>query len=407
MLFGTRPRTKVEACLDVMERCAGTLVVLLLLAPYLVDRSGPPRVCHALSFRVLSWNVLAPVHAPPSKYPWTDPRHLDWSFRSTQIAQVLCRERPDVVCLQEVQLGPCWEELYYGCNLDKVYECVLQNVTRGHPVANAVLLRRDGPLSKICAVESRSRALIVVLEIDNNMRNDDGGGTRETEEAHTIRSDSRRFVALANVHLEAGMNAEQDETRLYQLQSLLNRINHHRQALMKASSTADPGTAVPATTTADRSTKKNATTIRGPEVIIMGDWNMLPDSPMYRLLSTGQLLKDPTNLHRRVRLPLPLLPLRDAFALAEIPHRDTCSPGSGRDAACTYSGGCILDYVWVSKDVSVQRTWIQEPVTQQPGEATDLGALRRRRKGRRLFLWPDSHHPSDHLAIGATLQLSP
>jgi endonuclease/exonuclease/phosphatase family metal-dependent hydrolase len=394
-----------------MERCAGTLVVLLLLAPYLVDRSGPLVGSHALSFRVLSWNVLAPVHAPASKYPWTDPRHLDWSFRSAQIARVVLRERPDVVCLQEVQLGPCWEELYYGCNLADVYEYVLQNVTRGHPVANAVLLRKDGPLSKICAVESRSRALIVVLEIDNK-KNDDGGGggggTREAEETRAIRSDSRRFVALANVHLEAGMDAEQDETRLYQLQSLLNRINHHRQALMKESSTVDPGTAGPATTTADGSTKKNATASHGPEVIIMGDWNMLPDSPMYRLLSTGQLLKDPTNLNCRVRLPLPLLPLRDAFALAEIPHRDTCSPGSGRDAACTYSGGCILDYVWVSKDVSVQKTWIQEPVTKQRGEAaTDLGALRRRRKGRRLFLWPDSHHPSDHLAIGATLQLSP
>jgi endonuclease/exonuclease/phosphatase family metal-dependent hydrolase len=394
-----------------MDRCAGTLVALLLLALYLVDRSGPPglRVCHALSFRVLSWNVLAPVHAPASKYPWTDPRHLDWSFRSAQIARVVLRERPDVVCLQEVQLGPCWEELYCGTHLDEVYECVLQNVTRGHPVANAVLLRRDGPLSKIRAVESRSRALIVVLEIDNRKNDDVGSSNKlvEAEETHTIRGDSRRFVALANVHLEAGMDAEQDETRLYQLQSLLNRINHHRQALMKASGTAHQQDAAPTSTTVDGSTKTNATAIRGPEVIIMGDWNMLPDSPMYRLMSTGQLQNDPTNLHRRVRLPLPLLPLRDAFALAEIPHRDTCSPGSGRDAACTYSGGCILDYVWVSKDVSVQRSWIQEPVTQQQGEATDLGALRRRRKGRRLFLWPDSHHPSDHLAIGATLQLSP
>lgn len=379
-----------------MERYAGKLVVLILLAPYLVDRSWPLVVSHALSFRVLSWNVLAPIHAPGSKYPWTDPRHLDWSYRSCRIAQLLLRERPDVVCLQEVQLGPCWEELYYGSHLDEVYECVLQNVTRGHPVANAVLVRRDGPLSKIRAVESRSRALIVVLEVDKD--NDSGGigMHEEVQGTRTVKSD-RRFVALASVHLEAGMHAEQDETRLCQLQSLLNRINHHREVLMKASS-------APAAT-ADGSTK-NATSTQGPEVIIMGDWNMLPSSPMYQLLSTGQL-RDPANLHRRVRLPLPLLPLRDAFAQAEVPDRDARhSPGSGRDTWCTYSGGCILDYVWVSKDVSVQRTWIQQPSTREGEVVVDLRSLRRRRKGRRLFLWPDLYHPSDHLAIGATLQLS-
>jgi mRNA deadenylase 3'-5' endonuclease subunit Ccr4 len=361
-----------------MEGCAGKLVVLLLLAPYLVERSWPVGlVSHGLTFRVLSWNVLAPVHAPPTKYPWTDPSHLDWSFRSSQVAQVILRERADVVCLQEVQLGPCWEELYNRTNLHELYDCVLQNVTRGHPVANAVLVRREGPVSKISAMESRSRALIVVLEMDKN--DDDDGETR--------------YVALANVHLEAGMDAEQDETRFYQVQSLMNRINHHRQVLMKAAA-------------ADGSTDKNNATpsIQGPEIVIVGDWNMLPDSAMYQLMSTGQL-RDPANLHRRVRLPLPLLPLRDAFALADKAGRNALSPLSGRDA-CTYSGGSVLDYVWVSKGVSVQRSWIQQPSTDQ-GIVDDLNNLRRRRKGRRLFLWPNSRHPSDHLAIGATLQLPP
>lgn len=376
-----------------MGRYVGKLVVPILLAQCLVvDRSWT--ACHGLSFRVLSWNLLAPIYAPPSKYPWADPRHLEWPSRCSQIAQVLRRECADVVCLQEVQPGPCWEELYCGTGLDALYDCVIQNVTRGHPVASAVLVRRDGPLSRIRAVESRSRALIVVLEADK----------RATEGDARLENNEKRFVAVANVHLEAGMEAEQDETRFCQLQSLLNRIDRHRQALVKAS--AEDQGAMPASTVADTSTKENATAARSPAVVIMGDWNMLPSSPMYQLLSTGRL-GGPADLSRRVRLPLPLLPLRDAFALAETSERDAASfgPGPGRDA-CTYSGGCILDYVWVSRDVSVQRSWIQQPLAPEGGPA-DLGALRRRRKGRRLFLWPDARHPSDHLPIGATLQLPP
>jgi endonuclease/exonuclease/phosphatase family metal-dependent hydrolase len=361
-----------------------------------------PTFCHCLestaaTIRLVTWNVLAPVHAPPSKYPWADPSAvLDWSGpgrngRCRRIARILLEERPDVACLQEVQLADdCWRDLYEGTGLSGVYDAVVQNVTRGHPVANAVLVRRaansgeDRAILTIRAVESRSRALLVVLTIEREPGGGADGGFAKP-----------RPLVLANVHWDAGTGPDREATRFYQVQSLMRRIDHHCRSLVVE--VEDGG--------------QRETTMPEPAVVVAGDWNMLPGSPLYRLVSTGRLEEngekgkgsgdDPPFLPR-LRLPLPRLPLRDAFAAAGA----SCQSGDDEERL-TYAGGCVLDYVWVSDNVSVLSARTHPPPPDDFARATAAtspsGHSRRRR--RRRHLWPDALHPSDHLAVAATLRL--
>jgi len=275
------------------------------------------------------------------------------------------------------------------------YDSYLQNVTKGHPVANAILVRRN--FAKCLAVESRSRALIAVLEL---LRDDDDGS-----------NDDNNIVVLANVHLQGGMDSEQEETRFYQLKSLLKRIDKHVQeyCCCRAGEV--------------------------PPIILVGDFNMRRDNPLYHVLKTGQFpsakkktsdaAAAATNASpaHRSRLEtttaqltpllsrndrerqLPYLPLRDGYS--------ECRPEEG-PVDTTYSGGAVLDYLWVSDSVSVHETWRSYPEASvdtddddddvDTSTATSARAVAPRRT-RTPPLWPDADHPSDHLPIGAVLSI--
>jgi mRNA deadenylase 3'-5' endonuclease subunit Ccr4 len=56
---------------------------------------------------VFGWYVCCCVCAAwlQSMYPYCPPWALKWSFRRQLIMQEMDRHRPDIVCLQEVQVG--------------------------------------------------------------------------------------------------------------------------------------------------------------------------------------------------------------------------------------------------------------------------------------------------------------
>ena len=142
---------------------------------------------HSGQLSIATWNLLAPCFTKPSKYPWASPESLTWPRRQEKIVARLAAVDADAVCLQEVEVA-LWDGLHERMRA-LGYEGILQE-TRGHPVANAVLLRR-GTL-QLERVESRSRALITVVR---------------------ARPDAPPLY-LASVHLEAG--AEKAATRLAQ-----------------------------------------------------------------------------------------------------------------------------------------------------------------------------------------------
>eukprot|EP01083_Nonionella_stella_P279704 951417_1 len=55
------------------------------------------------TFRVLSYNCLAPIYCTRTMYPYVEPFKLEWDYRKFNIKREILRYKPDIICLQEVQ----------------------------------------------------------------------------------------------------------------------------------------------------------------------------------------------------------------------------------------------------------------------------------------------------------------
>jgi len=312
-----------------------------------------PRYVSSMSMlRVASWNLLAQDYVKEYKYPWTrqTPGCLEWDRRKSLIVDKLLdvETKADIVCLQEAQVDLFAELL---TSLSPIYDGVIQNVTRGHNVGTAVLIRKSCNL-RIKRVESRSRALIATFQDKEN----------------------EKYLYICSVHLDADKNSDpkkrelHQEQRQCQLKSLLKRINY--------------------------ACKLDNQIIREAPVLIAGDFNMLRENPLHESLVEGSLTTSPSAY----------VSLRDAYLEAErhnrysIPvYHDESSLEYGNDRKTTkndqhlvktYKGGAILDYIWTSEKVKVIDTLLYHP------KSSTIGPEK----------WPCDNHPSDHLPIGIDLE---
>jgi CCR4-NOT transcription complex subunit 6 len=309
-------------------------------------------------FRLITWNLLAPIYSPPHKYTWCDPRHLEWSHREPLILDRLRSIQADVVCLQEVQID-IWNHHHDGLqqrlqNELQYSTTLLQNVTNQHPVSTAILIHQDSGIT-LRRAESRSRVLLAVLEVPST----------NTFEGATAPSSAPSLLYLANVHLDAGSGLEHDVTRYHQIKSLLKRLQHHIQL--------------------DRQEIENIGDAVDPAVILCGDFNMISQHQIYHWLETGTYHDDDSS---PCRPPLKsssvvswLLPLHNAFCHHPL--------------AMTYSGGRVLDYIWTSPK-SLQ---ILETTCYYPNE------LLIEKKLPSYQPWPSANHPSDHVPLGALVRI--
>jgi mRNA deadenylase 3'-5' endonuclease subunit Ccr4 len=252
--------------------------------------------------RLASWNLLAPAYSVPRKYPWCAPEFLDWDYRKSLIVPQLLQFDADILCLQEVQVDT-WPDL-----LDSLpgYTGILQDVKGAHPVASAVLVR---PKFQVRRVESRSRALIVVLD---HCQGDE-------------QPSSSPPLYLCNVHLEAGISHDNNLIRYHQLKSLFKRLaNQCRQ---------------------DKQALEDA------PIVMAGDFNMLNTNPLHTFLTLGFL----QNPQTKDTLPCTTTKLQDAYMWSD--HR----------LGKTYSRGGVLDYIWTSDHVNIQDALILHPSAETTG----------------------------------------
>jgi mRNA deadenylase 3'-5' endonuclease subunit Ccr4 len=282
------------AAVDMMLLNGHSRLVLILVS-FLLAGTFAPGLCLSQGVSLVTWNLLAPLYARESKYPWSK-QHLDWSLREPKIIEQLALIDADIICLQEIQVD-LWD--HFSSQLQELgyHDGVLQEMGRRHPVANAILVRQG---LSILRTESRSRALIAVI-LDEEK--------------------SSSPLYLANVHLDAGCTEDADVTRLNQVRSLCKRLKNQisKDISLKASSDS-------------------------PIIVITGDCNVLRGSPLYTLLKTGST-RDPSG--NEITVPY-LLPLHDAY----LNH----PPPWGPDVRMSYRSGHLLDYVWVSDAIDVLRT---------------------------------------------------
>jgi endonuclease/exonuclease/phosphatase family metal-dependent hydrolase len=324
------------------------------------------------------------VYATHDKYSYCSKLDLDWNqTRCPKILQTITSTDADIVCLQEVQIDTWYSDFlpYFQTNqnnhntnnvttndddnlikhqpLHQQYICILQNVTRNHPIACAILIKSSK--FQIHMMESRSRALLLVLQVTKSAPSLSSASSSDVDSfTFPIFDDTpASFLYIANVHLDA--RYDQDITRYNQIKSLLHRIEFHwkqntgsknsltshrrrsslsspppppkrrlfisdtaTEASLKVlnnntyTSKVDP---TPTITSFDNLPPSHAST--SPIMIIAGDFNMVRTNPIYKLLSTGQYkhgesTKKSTSTKNsrdisQFAIQLPFLPLKDVY----------------------------------------------------------------------------------------------
>jgi mRNA deadenylase 3'-5' endonuclease subunit Ccr4 len=292
----------------------------------------------------------------------------------------------DIICLQEVPVQKFWTEIWSPKFRALNYTGIVQNVTRDHPVACAVLIRNAA--FRVNTTESRSRALILVLDPCD----DDPDTTN-------AKADPGPMLFLANVHLEAGRG--EDEKRFSQIKSLLKRLDRKISATSQYNSVG-----------------VQRTTNCCPRIILAGDFNMLDSNPVYKFLSSkvdekttmrssldaikvsgnsrtarrwpgSKELQSPFNASttsRKVRGTI--LSQVQPLSFVVLPLREVFCQSTQSSLRTTFRGGCVLDYIWASWDDA--KPWIVDDRVLQQSSG---------------FNGPSLNNPSDHLPIGARFQL--
>jgi mRNA deadenylase 3'-5' endonuclease subunit Ccr4 len=300
--------------------------------------------------RVASWNLLAQEYIEPRNYPGCAPETLEWDHRSNLITSRLLDIDADIVCLQEVQVE-LWPD--FLSKLENIYDGILQDV-KGHSVATATLIRKNCNL-KVDRVESRSRALLVVLKDERQPSKDNNDDSS---------NNNNYYVYLCNVHLEAGKEDDNDFHRFCQLKSLFRRLRYH--------------------------CGKDKTTLEDSRVVMAGDFNMLRRHHMHKFLTNG-LLQNPEQINKKP--PIKTIPMNDAYmtdddaSTPSRPHYPGADSSAKLSLAKTFGGGSVLDYIWTSDNISVEETLLLHPAA--------AVAMPER--------WPTEDHPSDHLPIGVDM----
>lgn len=224
-----------------------------------------PRVCNAdvrppghgtaFDFSVMSYNILSQelLHDNAYLYRHCDPGVLDWKHRLPNLLSEIRQHDADIICLQEVQkdhyetqIKPALQALGYQCEYKKrtgkkpdgcavIFKSSRLSLLSSNPVEyfrpGDVLLDRDNV------------GLVVLLQ-----PNDAAG-----------RSDPSSFICVANTHLL--YNPRRGDIKLAQLAILFAEINRL--------SRLPDGSANP--------------------VVLCGDFNSTPWSPLYSFLTTGSL----------------------------------------------------------------------------------------------------------------------
>ncbi|KAJ0026533.1 hypothetical protein NQD34_017533 [Periophthalmus magnuspinnatus] len=221
-----------------------------LAPPCRSDTTPPPGVSVGFDFTVMSYNILSQDLLEDNAYLYRHchPKVLSWEYRLPNLLQEIQHHNADILCLQEVQedhfvmqLRPALVALGYKC----VYK------------------KRTGYKSDGCAVVYRKSRLSLLSfnPVEFYRRGDtllDRDNVGLVVQLSPI-SDPASSFCVANTHLL--YNPRRGDIKLAQLAILLAEVNRM--------SRLPDGSSSP--------------------VVLCGDFNSTPHSPLYRFLTTGHL----------------------------------------------------------------------------------------------------------------------
>jgi CCR4-NOT transcription complex subunit 6 len=292
------------------------------------------------SFKVFTYNILADIYATRARYHYCPLWSLLWTYRRNNILREILNAKADIICLQEVQADH-FEDFIYPKLKEAGYEGLFKAKTRMAMSDNpkqidgcAIFYREDkfalteqysfefneaarmhveqqqqrlgrqvatnyqnSALKRLC---KGNIALIVVLE------------DISVESARTRGARRKRRLCVANTHIF--WDPEYPDVKLWQALSLCQELE-----------------------------KFGLNRTRNIPLILCGDFNSTPDSPVYHLLEKGAITDSKVFEFDEYHVLPPLanmihrLPLRSAYA--EI-------NGEPKYTNFTAHFVGVLDYIW-------------------------------------------------------------
>uniref|UniRef100_A0A3B4UQB7 Protein angel homolog 1 n=1 Tax=Seriola dumerili TaxID=41447 RepID=A0A3B4UQB7_SERDU len=224
-------------------------------SPFCSTYPQPPGVSAAFDFSVMSYNILSQELLQDNDYLYKhcDPAVLPWEYRLPNLLTEIQQLDADILCLQEVQedhyenqIKPALQRLGYQCEYKK---------RTGRKPDGCAIIFKSSRLSLLSsnpveflrpsdALLDRDNVGLVVLLRPNHASN---------------QSDPSAFICVANTHLL--YNPRRGDIKLAQLAILLAEISRLSRL-------------------PDGSTNP---------VVLCGDFNSTPWSPLYSFLTTGCL----------------------------------------------------------------------------------------------------------------------
>lgn len=206
-------------------------------------------------FSIMSYNILAQdlLEANPHLYTHCAEDALRWENRLQSILKELQIWQPDIVCLQEVQEDHFQEQMH-PVLIDMGYSCIYKRRTGSKTDGCAVFYRGELFIQLSVSLLEFRRSECELLDRDN---------VGIVLLLQPTAGPNHQFppVCVANTHLL--FNPRRGDVKLAQLAIMFAEIHSVMQKC--------------------RSEGKNC------ELILCGDFNALPRSPLWTLITTGQL----------------------------------------------------------------------------------------------------------------------
>nr|XP_020485790.1 protein angel homolog 1 [Labrus bergylta] len=233
-----------------------------------VDESAPaegtslkplPFTNASMEFTVMSYNILAQdlLEANEGLYTHCPLEVLDWSYRCSLLLEEILKWAPDILCLQEVQENHYQEQLFPVLS-QMGYSCVYKRRT-GNKTDGCATCYRSGRFSEL------SVTLLEFLRPDTELLDRHNVGIVLLLQPVVTKGPEIKAkgppLCVANTHLI--FNPRRGDVKLAQLAILLADI--------------------------DSVVKSCKAKGEHCNLILCGDFNALPHTPLYQLVATGEL----------------------------------------------------------------------------------------------------------------------
>lgn len=372
-----------------------TALLFSLLAITTTDASSNMiRSCPAFAVRVVTYNVLSSQLASPSHFTSADPEHLDASKRLPLVLKKLGEEidsskanngSPVVLCLQEVSND--WAGSFHTWFANRGY----------HLVTGLYGNKFNGYMGVAVAYPTEA---FEAVDVDISRLADKrvGGWPRAPDPTLTdqVLSTVKPFWTIPLGFAGLWKKPKEDEWAMSQrryniLVTITLKDKKSGQAFcigtyhMPCAFYKPPAMTIHSEMAA-RHVQDIAASKDGLPYILTGDWNITPDSSMYKMLTTGSLDKDDPSF--------PMIKHGMEWSVTAAPMRSAYAEKGGEPNFTNYAQVRdndpfvdTLDYIFLSPQWQVDKTKsiVHRDVSNGP--------------------FPNAQEPSDHVMIAADLQL--